>query len=274
MAGNNKLAFSTDGSTDSTPNVSIRASGNDTYFSNWSGSAYSDRMMIQGSTGNIGIGTIAPSEKLQVAGNVLIGDSGSLIFNDPSVKISIPAVNALAFFTSGSERVRINNAGNIGFGVTNPQYKLDINGGVGTALRIAGGGDIQIDAQTDPTDDNKAVLYNDSGKLSLTSGMVILGNSSIGTSAPDDNFKLTLSGGGIKAESNTANPAGYFSSSGDGFALMVKANKSDKAALDVNGGINFNNQKVCSAVAAGNWRSDLLVPASWTLADCRYWATS
>ena len=48
ITGNQRLAFSTDESTDNTPNVSIRANGNNTFFTNWSGSSYLDRMMIQG----------------------------------------------------------------------------------------------------------------------------------------------------------------------------------------------------------------------------------
>ena len=57
LTGNQALNISTDESTDSTPNVQIAGSTNDTVFSNWSGSWFNERMRIQGSSGNVGIGT-------------------------------------------------------------------------------------------------------------------------------------------------------------------------------------------------------------------------
>lgn len=49
------------------------------------------------------------------------------------------------------------------------------------------------------------------------------------------------------------------------------------ARLDVNGGINFNGQKMCSvtSTAAGSpYRDTILVPAGWTAVTCQNWANS
>ena len=54
----------------------MRANGNNAYFTNWSGSSYLDRMMIQGSTGNVGIGTTSPGYRLDLnQGTFGFGDS-------------------------------------------------------------------------------------------------------------------------------------------------------------------------------------------------------
>jgi len=43
--------------------------------------------------------------------------------------IFAPSVNSFAIATAGSERLRVDNIGNVGIGVTNPQYNLDIGSG-------------------------------------------------------------------------------------------------------------------------------------------------
>ena len=48
------------------------------------------------------------------------------------------------------------------------------------------------------------------------------GNIGIGTASPDSNYKITTSGGGIKAENSSASqPAGYFSNAGGGPAITA-----------------------------------------------------
>ena len=38
--------------------------------------------------------------------------------------------------------------------------------------------------------------------------------------------------------------------------------------------ISFTNQKYCSAVTRGSSRNDIIVPSSWTAAQCNTWAVS
>ena len=85
------------------------------------------------SAGLVGIGTSAPATALQVNGDIrAVGAAGTgYELNDANTKISIPAANSIAFSTSGVERVRINNIGQVGIGVTAPEQLLHIGGNNG-----------------------------------------------------------------------------------------------------------------------------------------------
>ena len=100
----------------------------------------SERMRIT-STGNVGIGTSSPLGRLSVLGEgriVTIGDSGTA--NTPAITARNTADTSYAFlnistyrtkfFTEGSERMVINESGNVGIGTSSPSEKLDVSGTV------------------------------------------------------------------------------------------------------------------------------------------------
>jgi hypothetical protein len=83
--------------------------------------------MIYGTWGKIGIGTNTPSEKLDVAGNIFLSQPNATIqFNAWGPSISVPTGNTLTLGTSGLERMRIDNNGNVGIGTNAPQKKLHV----------------------------------------------------------------------------------------------------------------------------------------------------
>ncbi len=86
------------------------------------------------STGNVGIGDTAPSQKLVVNGNiytynnVIVNDGYGLIDGGTNYqKVLVNSANGVIFSTgSGStaERMRINTAGNVGIGIASPGTRL------------------------------------------------------------------------------------------------------------------------------------------------------
>jgi len=98
------------------------------------------------SSGNLGIGTASPVKKLQVNGDVRLGDGGGTgaIFTDATngLRIMLPASG-----TSNTEAMRIDSSGNVGIGTSSPVSTsgtyavLHINGtSAGGQLHLTGGG--------------------------------------------------------------------------------------------------------------------------------------
>jgi len=116
---------------------------------NESGSSHTEVLRID-SSGNVGIGTASPSQKLEVIGDDVSGPSitwkqtnrrsGYLYSDTAGVGIYDTALNnagiylannsRMDFRVNGSERMRITSDGNVGIGTTNPNAKLDIAGDV------------------------------------------------------------------------------------------------------------------------------------------------
>jgi ethanolamine utilization microcompartment shell protein EutS len=75
------------------------------------------------SSGNVGIGTTGPSERLTVAGNIGIQAWANAF-------IGTLDNYALSLRTNNADRIFITNTGNVGIGTTAPDYKLRVEGTV------------------------------------------------------------------------------------------------------------------------------------------------
>ena len=156
-------------------------------------------------SGNVGIGTISPSQKLQVNGAIVAGgaagtfsadgiylqNKGSSIF-DISAWRSGASASVLTFSTdSGSlaspqERVRIDANGNVCIGTSTPQEILTVNGNIefATSYRISSGsgsrGNVQISSPNEGT--NRSVSFGNNYYIN-SSGTWVQPATNIGGSA-------------------------------------------------------------------------------------------
>jgi F0F1-type ATP synthase epsilon subunit len=131
-----------------------------------------DRVYIT-DTGNVGIGTASPGQKLTVTGNIGL-QAGANAF------IGTLDNYALSFRTNNIDRVYITNTGNVGIGTTSPGQKLTVTGNIG----LQAGANAFIG-----TLDNYALSLrtNNTDRVYITN----TGNVGIGTTAPQLRFTLT-----------------------------------------------------------------------------------
>ncbi len=119
-------------------NVGIGAVGDDCFIM----AGGSEKVRIDDS-GNVGIGTNAPTEKLDVQGNITatgvvkldggLATAPAYTFDgDTNTGMYSPAADTLAFTEGGGEKMRINSAGKVLIGTTS-------QGSYGAKLRVLGG---------------------------------------------------------------------------------------------------------------------------------------
>ena len=78
-------------------------------------------------TTGLGIGTDAPTKKLEVVGDIRLPSNYTISWGDDTTRI-FRATDDIRIDTGNSERLRITSGGNIGIGLTNPDLKLHLNG--------------------------------------------------------------------------------------------------------------------------------------------------
>jgi hypothetical protein len=178
------------------------------------------RLVIAHTTGNVGIGTTSPSNKLDVSGSIratqyvyandaFVGDDIISAGNRDFI-VNKTTAYSIILSTSGSERMRIDSAGNVGIGTTSPYSKLDVSGAISmngayfaannatytqiykaqsnsVGLYIGGAGDPQNYY------DNTQHFFRSSGGGTTYAIINSSGNVGIGTTAPT--AKLEVSGG-------------------------------------------------------------------------------
>jgi hypothetical protein len=92
-------------------------------------------------SGNVGIGTSSPTQKLHVVGDYIrlvnSADTQNILFKADTARVSIEAPNGtLAFDTASTERMRIDSSGNVGIGVSSPSQPLHVDATGGTTAAL------------------------------------------------------------------------------------------------------------------------------------------
>ncbi|MBI2507651.1 tail fiber domain-containing protein [Candidatus Woesearchaeota archaeon] len=116
-------------------------------------SGLSDLLLMK-SGGNVGIGTSTPGDKLEVNGNIsttasagsvvksssFVSNIGGQLTNFGSTDGGFYFVNnengAISFVTAGSDRVKIDQNGNVGIGTTSPSNTLNIGGSMNISKQV------------------------------------------------------------------------------------------------------------------------------------------
>lgn len=74
--------------------------------------------LVKDASGNVGIGTASPTEKLDISGNLRLGASAYLKIGTGFSSYIQGTTNTLTFGTNSTDRVTIDSSGNLGLGVT------------------------------------------------------------------------------------------------------------------------------------------------------------
>ena len=188
--GTEGFAWINDPDSDSFQLRSFTSTGND-FNAHGTGSAISNLVSILdiGKTGDVGIGTDAPGEKLDVNGDVRVRGSGStmagttvanasLLVGSSSVGIGIddneivssgsslylgPVSGFATIFREGNvERMRVNNGGNVGIGTATPLSGLHISDGTnaGSPQNASRKATLMIDAGATASADLQFMVRN------------------------------------------------------------------------------------------------------------------
>ena len=170
--------------TNGSGSISWSADNTLTYWTENSGNVYR-------SSGNVGIGTTTPSQKLEVNGAVKIGaytlpstdgTIGQFLKTDGSGNVSWSADNNTNNWTENSGNI-YRNSGNVGIGTTTPSQKLEVNGAVkigayilpstdgtiGQLLKTDGSGNVSWSADSTITNwtENSGDIYRSSGNVGI-----------------------------------------------------------------------------------------------------------
>lgn len=197
-----------------------------------------DSKVTIGETGNLGIGTTGPTQKLDVNGNIrmrtgalagripISAADGTMIWTDPNAVIpaTVTASNGL---TKSANNIKLGGALSESSVITQGNHKMTFN--------LNGTGDFEIQ------DNGSSALFVSDG-----------GNTGLGTNAPET--KLDVNGGILRTSTRVSSAQKYPVSHSTGDDLIGI----DPTWADEELQAFFNSSKVA-------WENDATAPAGWSI---------
>ncbi len=169
------------------------------------------------SAGSLGIGTDAPAEKLHVTGDIRLDAGGDIAFADDNTRIRESAddlyleadddiyispdndiwMDAVTLFVDGS-------ADSVGIGTSSPDYKLEVNGEMGTSADASGKLRVGRYSAVSPNSYISAAGGADQMRLQIADStkMVITSDNKVGIGTTSPAERLTVRGGNLLIENS------------------------------------------------------------------------
>jgi Chaperone of endosialidase len=254
-----------------------------TFYTHPANNASSEKMRIT-STGNVGIGTTSPTQKLDVTGNIRVydaslyldfsGNAGGIQWRlNPFIAGVANSGFEIKDATNNASRLVISGNGNVGIGTTIPGAKLDIvstatgseglrvdGGGGGFAFVVKGGSDYTSHIRAGAT---IGVNYFTTPP---SNGLIVEGNVGIGTTSPlgkltikevDTSFEINTDSNETSLLSFNRTTSSYKSMQFRGSTFVFAPNDVEKVRITSSGnvGIGTSNPLAMLHVASGEIRN-------------------